>query len=214
MNTHIRHAYQNRIQCTHQISLSSTAQFHTIPAQYHGKTVLVGVDDLDIFKGIELKLEAMERVLREYPELRGQLVLVQITNAPRADSPDLLEVHQYIMHLVERINTEYGSGDYKPIVWETMQAMHDRVAYYSIADVAVVTATRDGMNLVPYEYVTCRQGAQESPLPSMLVVSEFVGCSPSLSGAIRCAHVVDHALKLCFLCRSTVVCLCVSCVQM
>lgn len=66
------------------------------------------------------------------------------------------------------------------------------------ADVAVVTATRDGMNLSPYEYVVCRQGpAQAAPpgngaaaaLPdkrhSMLVVSEFVGCSPSLSGAIR-----------------------------
>ena len=70
----------------------------------------------------------------------------------------------------------------------------------------VVTATRDGMNLVPYEYVVCRQGPSGSSgggngssnggggggsnmLPDkrhgMLVVSEFVGCSPSLSGAIR-----------------------------
>lgn len=87
------------------------------------------------------------------------------------------------------------------------------------ADVVVVTATRDGMNLVPYEYVVCRQGpaSQNGSGPasaaasegsagagngsaaaaaatvaappekrhSMLVVSEFVGCSPSLSGAIR-----------------------------
>lgn len=69
----------------------------------------------------------------------------------------------------------------------------------------MVTATRDGMNLVPYEYVMCRQGPPSAApassnggggsgggaamLPekrhSMLVVSEFVGCSPSLSGAIR-----------------------------
>jgi hypothetical protein len=68
----------------------------------------------------------------------------------------------------------------------------------------VVTATRDGMNLVPYEYVVCRQGPAGSSAPGgssngggggsnmlpdkrhgMLVVSEFVGCSPSLSGAIR-----------------------------
>ena len=70
-------------------------------------------------------------------------------------------------------------------------------------DVVVVTATRDGMNLVPYEYVVCRQGPSGSSAPGgssnggggsnmlpdkrhgMLVVSEFVGCSPSLSGAIR-----------------------------
>lgn len=35
---------------------------------------------------------------------------------------------------------------------------------------------------MPYEYIVCREAAAE---PSMMVVSEFVGCSPSLSGAIR-----------------------------
>lgn len=86
--------------------------------------------------------------------------------------------------------------------------LHERIALYSVADVAVVTATRDGMNLVPYEYVICRQGPSKEQqgaaargatadsvsalLPSdpqrkssILVVSEFVGCSPSLSGALR-----------------------------
>jgi hypothetical protein len=49
------------------------------------------------------------------------------------------------------------------------------------------------MNLTPYEYIVCRQGIPSSesapevsgPRKSMLVVSEFIGCSPSLSGAIR-----------------------------
>jgi Glycosyltransferase family 20 len=40
--------------------------------------------------------------------------------------------------------------------------LYERIALYSIADVAVVTATRDGMNLVPYEYIVCRQGADVS----------------------------------------------------
>ena len=35
--------------------------------------------------------------------------------------------------------------------------LHERMAFYSVSDVAVVTATRDGMNLVPYEYIVCRQ---------------------------------------------------------
>ena len=38
-------------------------------------------------------------------------------------------------------------------------SLYEKIALYSIADVAVVTATRDGMNLVPYEYIVCRQGA-------------------------------------------------------
>jgi trehalose 6-phosphate synthase/phosphatase len=49
------------------------------------------------------------------------------------------------------------------------------------------------MNLTPYEYIVCRQGISGSesssnvndPKKSMLVISEFIGCSPSLSGAIR-----------------------------
>ena len=38
---------------------------------------------MDLFKGIELKLLALERVLDYHPEWRGRLVLVQVTNAPR-----------------------------------------------------------------------------------------------------------------------------------
>lgn len=34
--------------------------------------------------------------------------------------------------------------------------LHERMAFYSLADVAVLTATRDGFNLVPYEYIMCR----------------------------------------------------------
>ena len=56
---------------------------HACFAQFQGQTVLVGVDDMDLFKGIELKLMAVERVLDHHPEWRGKLVLIQVTNAPR-----------------------------------------------------------------------------------------------------------------------------------
>ena len=52
-------------------------------AQFKGQMVLVGVDDMDLFKGIELKLQALERVLDHHAEWRGRLVLVQVTNPPR-----------------------------------------------------------------------------------------------------------------------------------
>ena len=51
--------------------------------QFKGQTVLIGVDDMDLFKGIELKLLALERVLDYHPEWRGRLALIQVTNAPR-----------------------------------------------------------------------------------------------------------------------------------
>lgn len=52
-------------------------------AQFRDQTVLIGVDDMDLFKGIELKLQAVERVLEQHADWRGKLVLVQVTNAPR-----------------------------------------------------------------------------------------------------------------------------------
>lgn len=54
----------------------------------------MGVDDMDLFKGIELKLMAVERVLQHHPEWRGKLVLIQVTNAPRY-TPALLMIHAF-----------------------------------------------------------------------------------------------------------------------
>ena len=40
--------------------------------------VLMGIDDMDVFKGIELKLQAMELLLEQHREWVGKLVLVQV----------------------------------------------------------------------------------------------------------------------------------------
>lgn len=50
--------------------------------------------------------------------------------------------------------------------------LHDRLAYCALAHCVVVTPTRDGMNLLPYEYIVCRQGLPGlENRTSMLVVS-------------------------------------------
>ena len=78
----------------------------------------------------------------------------------RSNSKDITELHDFVLGVAKRINKKYGSGSYLPIVWvERPVSLYEKIALYSIADVAVVTATRDGMNLVPYEYIVCRQGA-------------------------------------------------------
>ena len=43
-------------------ALDNSADQFTVWAQFKGQTVLVGVDDMDVFKGIELKLLALEQV--------------------------------------------------------------------------------------------------------------------------------------------------------
>ena len=164
--------------------------------QFRGCTVLLGVDDMDIFKGISLKLLAMEQLLIQHPDKRGKVVLVQIANPARGRGKDVQEVQSETTATVRRINATFGREGYKPVVLiDTPLQFYERIAYYVIAECCLVTAVRDGMNLIPYEYVICRQGNEKldetlglnplTPRKSMLVVSEFVGCSPSLSGAIR-----------------------------
>lgn len=81
----------------------------------------------------------------------------------RSNSKDITELHDYALSIVDRINSKYGNGNYQPVVWiERPVSLYEKIALYSIADVAVVTATRDGMNLVPYEYIVCRQAAPVS----------------------------------------------------
>ncbi|KAF9619528.1 hypothetical protein IFM89_007276 [Coptis chinensis] len=164
--------------------------------QFSGCTVLLGVDDMDIFKGISLKLLAMEQLLIQHPDWRGKVVLVQIANPARGRGRDVQEVQSETYSTVKRINQTFGRPGYEPVVLiDTPLQFYERIAYYMIAECCLVTAVRDGMNLIPYEYIICRQGnkkldetLQLDPSvskKSMLVVSEFIGCSPSLSGAIR-----------------------------
>ncbi|KAF3573219.1 hypothetical protein F2Q69_00058279 [Brassica cretica] len=160
--------------------------------RYEGKTVLLGIDDMDIFKGINLKLLAMEQMLNQHSNWRGRAVLVQIVNPARGKGIDIDEIRGEIEGSCKRINEEFGKPGYQPIVYiDTPVSVNEIIAYYHIAECVVVTAVRDGMNLTPYEYIVCRQGLLGSesdfngPKKSMLVASEFIGCSPSLSGAIR-----------------------------
>uniref|UniRef100_A0A061RG97 Trehalose 6-phosphate synthase/phosphatase n=1 Tax=Tetraselmis sp. GSL018 TaxID=582737 RepID=A0A061RG97_9CHLO len=158
--------------------------------QFEGKKVMMGIDDMDVFKGIELKIQAMELMLEMHREWVGRAVLVQIVNPARSSGRDVQELREEVIRCTDRVNGRFGGAGYQPVVLiERSVPLYERIAYYSIADVVVVTALRDGMNLVPYEYIVSRQGPDgvvpDEERHSMLVVSEFVGCSPSLSGAIR-----------------------------
>ncbi|MBA0868168.1 hypothetical protein Goshw_009834 [Gossypium schwendimanii] len=170
------------------------SRIHEFKQRFDGKTVLLGVDDMDVFKGVNLKLLAMEQMLKQHPKWQGRAVLVQITNPARGRGKDLEDTQAEIQASCKRINEMFGKPGYEPIVFiDRPISLTERVAYYTIAECVVVTAVRDGMNLTPYEYIACRQGVSEpastsesnGPKKSMLVVSEFIGCSPSLSGAIR-----------------------------
>ena len=63
-----------------------------------------------------------------------------------------------------------------------MAAVEEMVALYLAADVMLVTALRDGMNLVAKEYVACHPKTSGA-----LVLSEFAGAAQELRYQVRIA---------------------------
>ncbi|CAL9748196.1 unnamed protein product [Musa acuminata subsp. burmannicoides] len=170
-------------------SSETTAKIQELKGKYSDQILILGVDDVDLFKGIGLKFLAMEQLLEEHRELRGRAVLVQIANPPRSQGRDVQEVQEEARSITRRINERFGKPGYEPIVLidRTVQT-YEKAAFYAMAECCVVNPVRDGMNLVPYKYTVCRQCSPAPggvPKKSVIVVSEFIGCSPSLSGAIR-----------------------------
>lgn len=53
------------------------------------------------------------------------------------------------------------------------------ISLYAVSDACIVSSTRDGMNLVSYEYIACQEEKKGS-----LILSEFTGAAQSLNGAL------------------------------
>jgi len=53
------------------------------------------------------------------------------------------------------------------------------IALYAVSDVCLVSSTRDGMNLVAYEYIATQQKRH-----GVMILSEFTGAAQSLNGSI------------------------------
>lgn len=53
------------------------------------------------------------------------------------------------------------------------------LALYAVSDVCLVSSTRDGMNLVSYEYIASQQKRKGA-----LILSEFTGAAQSLNGSL------------------------------
>lgn len=162
-------------------TVSVKERISELEERFEGKKVLLGVDRLDYIKGVPHKLMAIENLLSRHPEWKEKIVLVQIGVPSRTEVDEYKKLISQTNELVGRINGKYGTLDNAPIVFINQSVNFDDLcALYSVADVAVVSSIRDGMNLVSYEYVMCQEERH-----GVLVLSEFAGSAQSLSGAIR-----------------------------
>ncbi len=143
-------------------------------------TVLFGVDRLDYTKGITHRLKAYGELLAEHRVDVEKVTLVQVASPSRERVVAYMQLRDEIELTVGRIN-----GDFDTVGHSAIRYLHhsypreEMVALYLAADVMLVTALRDGMNLVAKEYVASRVDGRGA-----LVLSEFTGAADELGQAI------------------------------
>ena len=143
--------------------------------------VLFGVDRLDYTKGIGHRLKAYGELLADNRLTVEDVTLVQVASPSRERVAAYMQLRDEIELTVGRIN-----GDFDTVGHTAIRYLHqaypreEMVALYLAADVMLVTALRDGMNLVAKEYIASRVDGR-----GVLVLSEFTGAADELTQAIR-----------------------------
>lgn len=144
-----------------------------------GKTIL-SIDRLDYTKGVPLRLLAFEQFLEDYPDFRENVTLILVAVPSRVHIDRYEELKHEVDYLVGKINGMYGTMNWTPVRYMFTSLSFNRlIAAYNIADLALITPLRDGMNLMAKEYLATKEGSS-----GMLVLSEFAGASKELGEAI------------------------------
>ncbi|MBF9254434.1 bifunctional alpha,alpha-trehalose-phosphate synthase (UDP-forming)/trehalose-phosphatase [Pontibacter sp. 172403-2] len=142
--------------------------------------IILSIDRLDYSKGIPQRLQAFEQFLEKYPEFHEKVTLVMLVVPSRDAVDQYKELKEEIDELVGRINGRYSHINWNPIQYFYRSfPLETLSAFYRMADIALVTPMRDGMNLVCKEYVASRLDQT-----GVLILSEMAGASKELSEAL------------------------------
>lgn len=145
------------------------------------KRILLGVDRLDYTKGIRHRLKAFGELLADGSLSVEDVTLVQVASPSRERVEAYVQLRDEIELTVGRINGDYDTMGHTAIRYlHQAYPREEMVALFLAADVMLVTALRDGMNLVAKEYVATRVDNR-----GVLVLSEFAGAADELPSAVR-----------------------------
>lgn len=155
------------------------------------KKILLGVDRLDYTKGIRHRLKAFGELLEDGRIDVEDVTLVQVASPSRERVEAYMQLRDEIELTVGRINGDHDTMGHTAIRYLHQAYPRDEmVALFRAADVMLVTALRDGMNLVAKEYVATRTDNR-----GVLVLSEFAGAADELPSAIRINPHDIHGMK-------------------
>ena len=145
-----------------------------------GKKVILSVDRLDYTKGLPQRLASFDRFLAKYPQYHEKIVMVMVEVPSRTGVDSYADLKSVVDEQVGSINGRYSTMGWAPVHYmAASQPFETLCALYRLADVALLTPVRDGMNLIAKEYV-----AANSDGTGVLVLSETAGAAQELPEAI------------------------------
>lgn len=166
------------------VSDETAARMEAIRSTFglEGQKIGIGVDRLDYSKGILERLEAIRILFKNHPELVGRVTFVQIAVPSRTEIPAYQHLEEKVDRRIGDLNEALSTDDWKPVVYiKTPLPQEELVAFYRMADVAVVSSVQDGMNLVVKEFVA----SQDDESPGAVCLSEFAGASDEMEHSIH-----------------------------
>ncbi|MDQ3145490.1 MAG: trehalose-6-phosphate synthase, partial [Actinomycetota bacterium] len=119
--------------------------------QVGDRALIVRVDRIELSKNLLRGFLAFEDLLRHHPEWRERVVFGAFVYPSREG---LIEYQAYRLEvegLVQRINAEWSTPGWTPILWDASDDYPRSVAALRRFDVLLVNPVRDGLNLVAKE---------------------------------------------------------------
>ena len=144
------------------------------------KQVILSVDRLDYSKGILHRLDGFAQFLDNHPEYHEKVSLAMIVVPSRDNVEMYADLKTKIDQSIGEINGKYSKLGWTPIYYFYRAfSFEELIAMYDIAEIALVSPLRDGMNLVAKEYL-----ATKHDKPGVLILSEMAGAAIELPEAI------------------------------
>jgi trehalose 6-phosphate synthase/phosphatase len=154
--------------------------YQQVSDELAGQKMILSVDRLDYSKGIIARLHGFRRFLQENPDYQEQVTMVLIVSPSRENVDEYQYLKREIDELIGEINGSYQQMGWTPIWYFYRTRPFDELtALYQRANLLLVTALRDGMNLIAKEYVAAKRDET-----GIVVLSETAGAAREMSEAL------------------------------
>jgi len=149
------------------------------------RQLVVRIDRMEPSKNLLRGLDGFAELLSHDHSLHERVLHYVLAYSSREQLPAYRAYNQAVHDRVNTINEKFSTPTWKPILLETRNDFARGLAALTLADVLVVNALRDGMNLV------AKEGPVVSRRDLVLVLSTEVGAADDLGNDAIMAHPFD-----------------------